>query len=234
MTDIQQAQPGVPMDFQQNGVFFDNYSPTVFNRPNPPTKAIIVTTDLSYISGHDGSSKTLMLSENLDALDWIALPPTNVSVIPQQPTLPLGPSPNETKPPQLPGSGAPTQNGNSWWQAFTWYVAPPPPPATFGSAGVPPTGVLLNKQIGVSPTSDAVNGRPSSNHPGGFVVTMCDGHSQFMSEDIEYRVYCLLMAPDNASARWPSNTPSPVIPVQYPTSWAPSGPLTPLSEADFQ
>ena len=33
---------------------------------------------------------------------------------------------------------------------------------------------------------------------------MCDGHSQFMSEDIEYRVYCLLMTPDSAGAKYPT------------------------------
>jgi prepilin-type N-terminal cleavage/methylation domain-containing protein len=229
LKDLPAAAAGVPMDYQANGVFFDTFSPTVFNRGGGG-RAVIVTTDLSYISGHDGTTKTLMLSENIDALDWIALPLTGVvGAAPASPTIiPVRPSPDESLPPQLPG-----QNGNSWWQAFTWYVNTATP--NWGMAGVPETGTTLNKRIGFTPADDPDNGRPSSNHPGGFLVTMCDGHSQFMSEDIEYRVYCLLMAPENANARYPTNTPMPVVPVTYPTNWY-SGPtsLIPLSETDFQ
>ena len=80
------------------------------------------------------------------------------------------------------------------------------------------------------------NGRPSSAHSGGFLVTMCDGHSQFMSDDIEYRVFCLLMAPDSAGARYPNGTttPVPVVYPGYPNGWYSSGVLTPISEADIQ
>lgn len=133
----------------------------------------------------------------------------------------------------------PTQNGYSWWQAFIWAIPPGFLP-TSGTGGTPPTGQILNKQIGLSPgvdfsevapaTTYQGNGRPSSNHPGGFIATMCDGHSQFISEDIEYRVYCLLMTPDGANAKYPNGGAM----VGYPMTWAPAGPLTPLSEADFQ
>ena len=72
------------MDFKNNGVFFDEYSPKVFNMTNPANRAIIETIDLAYLSTHDGSSKTLMLSENLDALDWIALPTQSAAGAPPQ------------------------------------------------------------------------------------------------------------------------------------------------------
>lgn len=36
---------------------------------------------------------------------------------------------------------------------------------------------------------------PSSNHPTGVNVSFCDGHTQFMSQDIDYSVFCLLMTP---------------------------------------
>ena len=45
--------------------------------------------------------------------------------------------------------------------------------------------------------------RPSSRHPGGVVASFCDGHQQFLSEDIEYVVYQHLMTPDSAKAGVP-------------------------------
>jgi type II secretory pathway pseudopilin PulG len=234
MTDLTAPAASVPMDYQANGVFFNTYSPQVYNLSNSP-KATVVTTDLSYISGRDGNQKTIMFSENIDALDWIALPTTAVvGAAPVNPTtVPLQPSPNESVPPQLPPNGA-TQNGYSWWQAITWTVPASGIGPAWGTAGNLPTGQILNKQIGYTTADDFNNGRPSSNHPGGFLVTMCDGHSQFMSEDIEYRVYCLLMAPDNGNARYPTAVPTPPSMVIYPVNWAPTGTLTPLSDADFQ
>jgi prepilin-type processing-associated H-X9-DG protein len=38
--------------------------------------------------------------------------------------------------------------------------------------------------------------RPSSNHPGGVMVTFCDGRTVFLRQDIEYKVYQQLMTPD--------------------------------------
>jgi hypothetical protein len=34
-------------------------------------------------------------------------------------------------------------------------------------------------------------------------MTMCDGHTEFISEDIEYRVYALVMAPDSDGIKDP-------------------------------
>lgn len=56
------------------------------------------------------------------------------------------------------------------------------------------------------PASDRINGamespkgvlqRPSSRHPGGVVMTFCDGRSQFVSETIDYLTYQHIMSPD--------------------------------------
>lgn len=43
-------------------------------------------------------------------------------------------------------------------------------------------------------------GNVSSNHPGGVMVAFCDGHTQFLNEDCDYRVYQHLMTPDGAKA----------------------------------
>jgi len=42
--------------------------------------------------------------------------------------------------------------------------------------------------------------RPSSNHPGGVVVSFCDGSQQFLNESIDYRVLIHLMTPDSEEA----------------------------------
>jgi prepilin-type processing-associated H-X9-DG protein len=50
------------------------------------------------------------------------------------------------------------------------------------------------------------NARPSSNHPGGAIVLFCDGHTRFLSQDIDYGVYCLLMTPDGRECNAPGQT----------------------------
>lgn len=222
MRDRDAPTAGLAMDFRENGVFFDNYNPrlTNFNPRIPET-----TIDLAYFSKHDGTARTLMLSENVDALDWINLTNTSPGA--------LVPAPNSDTPfPDRPPLTPP--NGYCWWQAFIWYIQPSPP-ATWGTSGIPPSGTLLNKQVG-TPYNDIDNGRPSSAHPGGFIVTMCGGNSQFMSEDIEYRVYCLLMAPENSPLAIPLSTRDPNNPsFNYPANWfASPNVLIPLSDAEVQ
>lgn len=39
--------------------------------------------------------------------------------------------------------------------------------------------------------------RPSSNHPGGVIATFCDGHAQFLAEQIDYGVFRQFMTPDS-------------------------------------
>lgn len=45
--------------------------------------------------------------------------------------------------------------------------------------------------------------RPSSNHGGGAVVSFCDGHQEFLREDIDYQIYQHLMTPDGRAAGLP-------------------------------
>jgi prepilin-type processing-associated H-X9-DG protein len=56
------------------------------------------------------------------------------------------------------------------------------------------------------PDRDRINGarearkgqlqRPSSRHPGGVVMTFCDGRQQFVSDTLDYLVYQHIMTPD--------------------------------------
>lgn len=45
--------------------------------------------------------------------------------------------------------------------------------------------------------------RPSSRHGDGAVVSFCDGHTYFLVDDIDYRVFQHLMTPDSKSAAIP-------------------------------
>jgi hypothetical protein len=54
----------------------------------------------------------------------------------------------------------------------------------------------INEQTGLSAGSgNAIFGRPSSYHPGGVVATFADAHTAFLSQDIDYLTYCLIMSP---------------------------------------
>ncbi len=49
-------------------------------------------------------------------------------------------------------------------------------------------------------------------------MTFCDGHTQFISQDIQYQVYAVLMTPWGANERTPGNSTYPYAGIQYNTS----------------
>lgn len=170
--------------------------------------------DLAFVSTHDGTKSTILLSENLDARDWIQLPPPPAS-------------------PLLSAPLQPDSTGRSFWNAITWEQPRSSDVPNWGTEGVPPTGIILNKPAASSALTDYQNGRPYSNHSGGFFVTYCDGRVEFMSEQIEYRVYCLLMSPDSSNAKYTRNGAlgSSVV---YPPAWLVGTNLKPLTDSDIQ
>jgi hypothetical protein len=204
MTDNSTNTSPNPLDYQANGVFFDHYStdfPTAGASPR-------ITTDLSYISDHDGTSSTVLFSENVDAADWIGQPPQV----------------------QLPTANSPTDKGQTWGQGIVWRID-----AT--NANLP---FFLNRNIDTLrqqmgnpnlPKDDYYSAKPSSAHPGGYLFTMVDGHTIFVSEDIDYRVYAMAISP------WSSQTenkdPATNSAVVYPPAWIVGGALAPVTEADL-
>jgi hypothetical protein len=170
----------------------------------------------------------------MDAQDWY--------IFAGSPTI------SATKPPPIQN-----QNGNSWWNAVVtaqpavgedpqWGITVPP---------IPGVQKILNQPSAVMPASapnlakDIQLGRPRSNHSGGFFVTYCDAHTEWMSDEIEYRVYSLLMTPDSNAMKYTTappaaNTMSVGTQVQYPKNWyvgnvitTPLSPLKSLTEADL-
>jgi len=109
-----------------------------------------VSVSLDYVSQHDGTTYTLLLSENLQAGLWTDTEEADIGMV--------------------------------------WHEA----------AG-PMSHINRGKNAGRR-RQDIQYARPSSNHPGRVVVSFCDGHQQFLNEDIDYRVYQHLMTPDSNEA----------------------------------
>jgi len=84
-----------------------------------------------------------------------------------------------------------------WDCGFIWAHAQP---AVEGSPSVPAgSHYAINEDMG-STESDVPHARPSSRHPGGVIATFCDGHTQFLRENIDHEVYKHLMTPDGKAA----------------------------------
>ncbi len=137
----------------------------------------MIYTTQDYVTAHDGSSQTLMLSEN-----------NNVPIY----------AVSGTPPPGLtggPGSwGNPATSGSERNTCFIWW--PDKTPSNAMKINAPPAA------------PDATNYyfyfvRPAANHPGGVNVSFCDGHARFLSQEIDYFVYCLLMTPYGAQCNTP-------------------------------
>ncbi|HET6883687.1 MAG TPA: DUF1559 domain-containing protein [Pirellulales bacterium] len=171
-----------PADFQANGMFFNHYvqppgtaapGPFVFLPSIPPQ----IFTTQGYVTAHDGSSQTLMLSEN-----------NNVPIY----------APSGTPPPGLTGGpgawGDPATSGSERSTCFIWWPDKVPSPA-----------MRINAVAGTPDSADYYFYfvHPAGNHPGGVHASFCDGHARFLSQDIDYVVYCLLMTPYGAQCNTP-------------------------------
>lgn len=157
------------------------------------------TVSLDYLSTHDGSATTVMLSENVNATEWSMPAGSDTSLTPWQ-----------------------AETSIVWWRTFVNAAFTPStflPQAPFDAkiginAGRDDTGAIppgdIAPALAYPPTSNLngwVNlqsqnatdylayGRPSSRHPGGVLMTFCDKHTQFVSETLDYGVYQGIMTP---------------------------------------
>jgi len=147
---------------------------------------------LDYLSTHDGSQNTMILSENVQATEWSMA--NNASAGLTEDT-----------------SYAPWQGevGLVWWS--TGYGintgrdhAPLVGTGASGVYSIPQgdgnpgsTTVPCGWYSSTAASADALlaYARPSSRHPGGALVTFCDGHTQFVSETTDYGIYQHIMTP---------------------------------------
>ncbi|HQU42137.1 MAG: hypothetical protein B7Z73_01040 [Planctomycetia bacterium 21-64-5] len=182
----------VSADYAANGVFFDCFQDSMqsmmLDIPMAQTCNMGPQVDMTmdYLTVHDGTSLTLMLSENLNAGSYCD--PNAQGLADSS----MGGGGMGGMGSNLPFAVLEPLQGFVWWGDVDAGGNTTPPYA----AGVQygringPSDVASNN----NPNYPYTNARPSSNHPSGVNMLYCDGHGCFMSQDVDYRVFCLLMS----------------------------------------
>lgn len=200
------ADESRPADSPFNGLFHDHYefdldynTPTRLDDGGGRFRKVRVTG--SVISANDGTSTTLMLSENVNSGSW-----------------------NATE--YDPGSDlmAEAEIGFVWWPKYP--ACRPEVDALGRTENIVGINQLSNGIVnGWIPeiaagdndtyveddypySGRAYYARPSSFHPGGVVVVFADGHTSFLADTIDYGVYGQLMSPSGRQASNVGGTPS--------------------------
>jgi prepilin-type N-terminal cleavage/methylation domain-containing protein/prepilin-type processing-associated H-X9-DG protein len=129
---------------------------------------------LDYLSQHDGAAYTLMITENVQATRWVPV----------------------------------DSSGKRRWIresdiGFIWDDTDSPTTAAGSptNPSVTPRGINdgLDVDFGESAPGPEY-ARPSSRHGAGVIVSFCDGHQEFLRENISWEVYKHLMTPCGAKA----------------------------------
>jgi prepilin-type N-terminal cleavage/methylation domain-containing protein/prepilin-type processing-associated H-X9-DG protein len=196
-------------DIEANGVFMNNAAIQRANRQPPQMRMDKIT---------DGAPTTLMLSENIHK--WYE---------------PLG-----TNTPIFTWIGGHPENldiGTEQQLGIVWVVddnPTAPDPQTANVDEQERINRIADGAIDDDPAYPATTprfARPASNHPGGVVVAFCDGHTQFLREDIDYLTYQRLLTSNGRKSADPRDhmandgTGEPI----YIFRTAP-----PLAEPDYQ
>lgn len=174
----------------------DNQGTPQAVNPLSMPQGIFTATFSSSASIPDGASNTLLFSENVNALQWYTTKTmSSVSATSGSYRVPVcfvdvG----------LLWCARPTTEGTLGNLAIN---------ANLHSETIPPnTPQAMCADIGTTPANVVQYwkyARPSSNHPGGVVVTFADGHGEFLSDTIAPEVYQQRMSPNDAEAKKPTN-----------------------------
>ncbi|WP_397568539.1 DUF1559 domain-containing protein [Schlesneria sp. T3-172] len=134
---------------------------------------------LDFVGAGDGTSTTLLLSENIQAGNWYDIDVNALGFGPRIYTNSNQPTSDEFV---FVGS-VPTLNTDG---------------TNFGTpdAATRPDGWFINRDIAAAPLSRP---RPSSNHAGGVNAMMCDGSVKFINETIDKNVYAKLCTSDGVN-----------------------------------
>ncbi len=192
--------------------------------------------NIDYISTHDGSTNTILATENLQSGGWATDP--NTVAVPFQTDF-----------------GVRASVGTVWFLTGQQDNAATPLPVSTdynpGAMGLNDESQVLsgrpvsfyNDPMYVGRPTGIAYARPSANHAGGVNVMFCGGNGRFISEEIDYRIYTQLMTAfqnqvivDTNGAR--ANTVPSGATIQVPLSAGGSiGTKVPwkyiLNEADF-
>lgn len=161
--------------FKNDGVMMDTLGKAGASSGNYPS----ARTSLDFISSGDGTTMTVLFSEKCGAA---YTPLATYSVAPRSATntatylfgpIASGSLPNTP----IPCFGAPGD----------------PDSAVFGTVN---NGTVINSGTA---QNDGYYAMPSSNHPGGCVMTFCDGHTIFVRDSLDSAVYCQILTPNTTS-----------------------------------
>ncbi len=154
------------LDRKGTGIFYDRSTPRA-------GRGVNIKVDLSDV--YDGSSTTIMFSENLNATTWIA---TTID----------------------PGTGDFTdeaENTAEYQIGIIWMDNDDVYPDSDIEDRQWTTNPLLPGADKETGTISPFHARPSSNHGDGFMVTFVDGSTKYINADIGYNIYARLMTPDS-------------------------------------
>ncbi len=172
------ATASLPADWPGNGVFMDRYGANGTTEPEPGGTSIrrpMATVTNGSIE--DGLSSTLMLSENVNARYYY-----DHGHVPAPAPFPQQAGFNAANPFTTP----------ELFTTMVWFPEVDP-------ANISPMWRINGggSTLGIAPDMNYC--RPSSKHPSLVIATFCDGHAAKLSEQVDYRVYCLLMTPEGSA-----------------------------------
>ncbi|MEX0611258.1 MAG: DUF1559 domain-containing protein [Pirellulales bacterium] len=187
-SDVVSGTPDPSVENAADGVFFDDNkfgrsSGSPFGPDDGREGDPRLQMSLGYIQGNDGTSKTIMLSENVHAWYWCydvatAPPPRSVNV-------------------QPPGDSSPVADTKHLF-GFVWKNEPSQMERINGDRyydlNAPPGNMKDFAEPG-EPMYESY-GYPSSNHPGGVNMAFCGGQVVFVADTIDPLVYAQLMTPN--------------------------------------
>jgi prepilin-type N-terminal cleavage/methylation domain-containing protein len=145
--------------------------------------SVLPKTALSDLT--DGSSNTVLFSENLLAENW------NVPLV----GFSAGQTARSSIMVWLHVAEA-SQVANTTANPITKNVIQPGPVANH---------MKINGELPASPPPAVEVWRPSSNHSGAVIMSFADGNTRIVSEQIEYHVYQSLLTPQNTKSDMPNN-----------------------------
>jgi prepilin-type processing-associated H-X9-DG protein len=169
-----------------DGVFMNRYNRSVY--PSP-----LSTWNMTFKRVVDGTSKTLMLSENIQAGEYSS-------------SAYFAPPPADTN------TAVPLISDAQLLTGFVWDWDP----AITASPPADERCINGKKNFGPrAPITTYYYSRPSSYHSGGVNVAMCDGSLIWLRENIEYKVYEQLMTSDGAKSNMQGPKTDSNSPINY-------------------
>jgi prepilin-type processing-associated H-X9-DG protein len=191
--DVEKAADGVFIDDNK----FPGFGATAFGPSDAHDNDPRLQMSLGYIQANDGTSKTLMVSENMHAWYW---------------TYDI--SPSGTRWVQVPGSSSAIDGDPKHIFGFVWKNNPSEVERINGDPYYDQATAPANlKEFAVS--SYESYGFPTSNHPGGVNMAFCGGQIVFIAETIDPVIYAQLMTPNRkrsslvANGNQERNLPTP-------------------------